>query len=245
VLIEQSNNEMNRGEEINSALLKQPIDLELLRSISREKGGFQDNRTRIRVWPKLLNVNRYLPSDYRSYIDPHRDDTQVKCDVERSLWNFSHIKTWKDSFRDKRRVALLEIIMAILCRNKSLFYYQGFHDVVSIFLLVMEEDHLAFSPAEATSTHFLVDYMTEDFDAVSKSMRLLMLLVKHADRELHTFLVRSKIEPFFATSWLITWFAHDIRSAEEVARIFDALLCSHPMFSFYVCAAVRPSLPLS
>lgn len=79
---------------------------------------------RTRVWPKLLNVNRYLIDDYRSYIDPHRDDTQVSCDVERSLWNFNHISAWKDSFRDKRRKALLSIIMAVLCRNEQLFYYQ-------------------------------------------------------------------------------------------------------------------------
>ncbi len=116
----------SREDEINSALLKQPVDLESLRKLSREKGGFINNRIRTRVWPKLLNVNRYTISDYRSYIDPHRDDSQVRCDVDRSLWNFTHIKTWKESFRDTRRKALSDIIMAILCRNKTLYYYQVF-----------------------------------------------------------------------------------------------------------------------
>lgn len=115
---------------------------------------------------------------------------------------------------------------------------QGYHDVVSIFLLVLEEDHLTFALTEAMSHAYLSDYMTKDFDTVSKSMRILMTIVKLVDKELYAFLKKSKIEPFFATSWLITWFAHDIKNVDEIARIFDALLCSHPMFCFYVCAAV-------
>ncbi len=119
---------------------------------------------------------------------------------------------------------------------------QGFHDIVSIFLLVLEEDHLAFALSESLSINYLSDYMTEDFDVVSKSMRLLMVLVQVADKELFAFLQKSKIEPFFATSWLITWFAHDIRNADEVARIYDAFLCSHPVFPFYVCAVVSTNI---
>lgn len=115
---------------------------------------------------------------------------------------------------------------------------QGFHDVVSIFLLVLEEDHLAFALSEAMSLRHLSDYMNRDFDVVSQSMRLVLVLVRAADEELHAFLKRARVEPFFATSWLITWFAHDVKSVDEVARIYDALLASHPMMCFYLCAAV-------
>jgi hypothetical protein len=125
----------NIDDEINTALLKQPVDIETLRKLSRRKGGFVNSRNRTRIWPKLLAVNRYTIPDYRSFIDPHRDDSQVRCDVDRSLWNFNHIKHWKEAFREKRRKALSDIIMSILCRNPTLYYYQvnnHFHVIISI-----------------------------------------------------------------------------------------------------------------
>jgi hypothetical protein len=63
--------------EITKILLKNPVDLRALRRISRSKGGFGCNKLRARVWPKLLGINRYTVGDYRSYIDPHKDDEQV------------------------------------------------------------------------------------------------------------------------------------------------------------------------
>jgi hypothetical protein len=108
-------------------------------------------------------------------------------------------------------------------------------------LLVLEDDHLAFALAEVASTSFFQDYMTPDFDVVSKIMGLIMVLIKATDAKLYAHLEQAGVQPFFATSWLITWFSHDVKKISDVARIFDALLCSHPLFSLYICAAVRPS----
>lgn len=109
---------------VEECILQQPVDLEALRALSRQPGGFQSNKLRVRVWPKLLDINRYNLDDFAQDIDPHRDDSQVKCDVERSLWNIEVVKNWRDSYRDRRRRALSDIIMSILCRNKGLYYYQ-------------------------------------------------------------------------------------------------------------------------
>jgi hypothetical protein len=57
---------------INKLLLSEKIDLHALHTVSRLEGGFIDNRTRARVWPKILAVNRYSVADFRTYIDPHR-----------------------------------------------------------------------------------------------------------------------------------------------------------------------------
>jgi hypothetical protein len=81
--------------------------------------------------------------------------------------------------------------------------------------------------------------MTPDFEIVSKTMHLIMVLLKASDSKLYNHLNAAGVEPFFATSWLITWFAHDIKKINEIARVFDALLCSHPLFAVYLCAAVR------
>lgn len=226
-----------REQRINRILLKQPVDVQELRKISRLEGGFVSNRIRNRVWPKLLAINRYNVADYTAYIDEHRDDSQVKCDIERSLWNIHHLNSWKENYRERRRKTLSNIIMAILCRNEQLFYYQGFHDLVSIFLLVLEDDHLTFALAECVSRNFVSDYMTSDFEIVSHSMRLIFVIIKAIDPELHNFLVKARVEPYFATSWLITWFAHDLKTLNETARLFDALLSSHPSFAYYLCAA--------
>ena len=50
---------------------------------------------------------------------------------------------------------------------------------------------------------------------------------------------------YFHRSWLITWFAHDVKKINDIARIYDAILCSHPLYSFYLCAAVSRSSDVS
>lgn len=109
---------------ISRLLMGEPVDLRELRKISRMDGGFLSNQIRSRVWPKLLGVNRFDIPDYRSFIDPHRDDSQVKIDVERSLWRIDKTLNWRDAYREDRRKALCDIIMAVLCRNSDIYYYQ-------------------------------------------------------------------------------------------------------------------------
>jgi len=115
---------------------------------------------------------------------------------------------------------------------------QGFHDIVSVFLLVLEDDHIAFALCEVISRDFISDYMNCDFEVVGKSMKMLFVIIKASDSVLHRFLMNAGMEPFFATSWLLTWFAHDLVEISEAARLYDALLCSHPLFCYYLCAAV-------
>mmetsp|Transcript_11339 Transcript_11339/g.19028 ORF Transcript_11339/g.19028 Transcript_11339/m.19028 type:complete len:448 (-) Transcript_11339:58-1401(-) len=227
----------SRETEINKILLQETVDVKALRRISRRKGGFLHHRARARVWPKLLNINRYDTVDYRSYIDPHRDDTQVKVDVERSLWKSQEVQSWTENYRERRRKSLSDIMMAVLCRHTNLYYYQGYHDIVSLFLLVLEDDHVTFHLTELVSLKYLSDYMCRDFELVGKTMRILMILIKTSDSALYKFLHEAKAEPFFATSWLLTWFSHDLETTDEVARLFDVILCSHPVYVYYICAA--------
>ena len=196
------------------------------------------NNLRRRVWPKLLGINRYAIPDYRSYIDPHKDELQVKCDVERSLYNYDVTKKWDDELREKRRTSLSNIIMAILSRHPQLHYFQGFHDIVAVFLLIAEEDHLAFALTEQVCLIYMLDCMLPDFEIVSKSMQTIMLIIKTVDKKLHKFLSQASIEPFFATSWLITWFAHDIKELNRIARVYDAMICSHPLLMTYISTAL-------
>jgi hypothetical protein len=225
-------------EYIDKILLTEKVDLILLKKISRQQGGFIDNNTRSRVWPKLLCINRFNIPDHRGFISPHRDDLQLKADIDRSLWSHEVTRNWSESLRNKRRKSLSDIILSILCRNSDFHYYQGYHDVVSVFLLVAGHDQLAFAMAEIVSRRFLTDFLGKDFEILSKSMRLIMTIIESTDPELGEHLSRANVEPFFATSWLLTWFSHDERCIDNTARMYDALLCSHPLFIFYLCAAM-------
>jgi hypothetical protein len=229
---------IKREELIEQILSQQPVDVDALFAISRLEGGFMSNNIRKKVWPKLIGLNRYDLPDYRTYIDPHCDDSQVRCDVERSLWNYKDVREWDDDHREERRKALSNIIMAVLSRNSNLHYFQGYHDLISVILLVLEEDHLTFSMAEFISLTYFRDCMAPDFEIVSKSMQSVMYIIQSADKELYKFLSDACIEPFFATSWIITWFSHDIKKLDKIARIFDVMLCTHPLMSMYVSAAI-------
>lgn len=52
--------------------------------------------------------------------------------------------------------------------------------------------------------------------------------------------------PYFALSWYMTWFAHDVRSLPQAARLFDLFLSSHPLMPLYLAAvAIKASAGLS
>lgn len=55
-------------DEINRLLQEQPVNLESLRRLAKERNGYQNKSMRIRVWPKLFNINRYNLEDYKRYI---------------------------------------------------------------------------------------------------------------------------------------------------------------------------------
>lgn len=58
-----------------------------------------------------------------------------------------------------------------------------------------------------------------------------------ADEELAQYILKAGILPYFALSWYITWFAHDVQSLPQIARLFDLFMASHPLMPLYVGAA--------
>ena len=129
--------ESNRKASIHKLLLCEEVDLAALRAHSREVGGYIDNELRSRVWPKLLGINRFEIPDYREYVKSHKDFHQVQLDVERSLWYHDHILDWPESLRVRRRKALSDIIMAVLCRNPNFNYYQVMDELICSFFLFL------------------------------------------------------------------------------------------------------------
>lgn len=50
-----------------------------------------------------------------------------------------------------------------------------------------------------------------------------------------------ELPPYYALSWFITWFSHDVPRLESAARLFDAFLSSHPLLPLYVGAVAMRS----
>ena len=68
-------------------------------------------------------------------------------------------------------------------------------------------------------------------------------MLLQADEELAQYILKAGVLPYFALSWYITWFAHEVQSLPQIARLFDLFMASHPLMPLYVGAAamkVRP-----
>lgn len=69
--------------------------------------------------------------------------------------------------------------------------------------------------------------------AVTDSLQLIHPILSGKDPQLAAHLQRAQLPPYFALSWVITWFSHNI-SAALVPRLFDLFLASHPLMPLYL-----------
>jgi hypothetical protein len=65
-----------------------------------------------------------------------------------------------------------------------------------------------------------------------------MPLTATFDSQLHAHLHDCEMEPYFCLSWVITWFAHDVRDTTLVKRLFDFFIVSHPLMVVYMSVAM-------
>lgn len=209
------------------------------------------------------------------------DSDQIDRDVARCTWHLlsgsqrsrrhqfekKHRKKVSSILRRKQR-RLSNLIKLTLLRSYAdvaeqdrLRYYQGYHDVASIFLAALggggaprgrlpsttDSETIAVAlgldlPSkvlgQVSHSHFC-DAMKSSFVQLQAVLRLVLFpLIAAFDPEVHSYLLYCDMEPFFAISWVITWFSHDVRDTEVVKRLFDAFIVSHPLFSLYLSVAM-------
>ncbi|XP_051729299.1 LOW QUALITY PROTEIN: TBC1 domain family member 20 [Ctenopharyngodon idella] len=223
--------------DIHQALNSDPVEIETLRRAAVSEGGLLTDDIRRKVWPKLLSINVYsLPAKPSKDVrEDHKDYRQVVLDVRRSMRRFP--KGMRVDEREVLQEQLIDIILDVLRRNPQLHYYQGYHDMVVTFLLVVGE-RMTIAIMEKLSNHHLRDFMDPTMDNTKHILNYLMPILERVDQELHDFMIRSEVGTIFALSWLITWYGYVLSDFRHVLRLYDFFLASHPLMAIYFAAVI-------
>ncbi|XP_071379089.1 TBC1 domain family member 20 isoform X2 [Centroberyx affinis] len=221
--------------DITQALSVCPVDVAALRRMAISEGGLLTDEIRCQVWPRLLNVPPHILEQDQVERENNKDYNQVLLDVQRSLRRFP--PGMPDEQREGLQEELIDIILRVLKRNPQLHYYQGYHDIVVTFLLVLGE-RLATALVEKLSTHHLRDFMDPTMDNTKHILNYLMPIIERVNPEVHDFMQQAEVGTIFALSWLITWFGHVLSDFRHVVRLYDFFLACHPLMPIYFAAVI-------
>ncbi|PPJ55650.1 hypothetical protein CBER1_09543 [Cercospora berteroae] len=212
-------------------------DLDALSELASSPGGFIEDEVRRTAWPVLLGSHDDTNStpDWHD-LPRHREEGQVQLDVDRSFIYYPDNES--DKQKDQRRHELSDVITAVLRRHPVLCYFQGYHDIVQVLLLVLGAD--AAEPAAARLSLLRIrDFMLPTMSASQSHLQLLPAILYVADRELYQHLSSAyHPAPFFALAATLTLYAHDIEGYGDIVRLFDYLLASGAVVPVYLFAAI-------
>lgn len=116
-----------------------------------------------------------------------------------------------------------------------LSYFQGFHDIAQVFLLVLGPA-AAERAVERISLFRIRDYMLPSLSPALKHLYLLPAILDSEDRKLSNHICGAR--PFFALAATLTLYAHDIQEYEDITRLYDFILSREPVVSIYVFATI-------
>lgn len=123
----------------------------------------------------------------------------------------------------------------MLRRQPALCYFQGYHDIVQVFLLVLGVQD---APAAVARLSLLRirDFMLSTLDPAIAQLELLLPIFRAADPELYDHMPKS--QPSFAIADTITMFAHNIQGYKDITRLFDFFLAHDAVMPIYLFASV-------
>lgn len=130
-----------------------------------------------------------------------------------------------------KRVALSNLIIGTIRLNPMLHYFQGYHDIVQVFLLVLGES-ASFPVVERTSLLRIRDYMLHTIRPAEQQMQLIGVVLKAADPDLAQHL--SKTKAFYALGALLTLYAYLVEDYATITRLYDFILAHEPAIMVYM-----------
>lgn len=119
--------------------------------------------------------------------------------------HFDVVRRIKESERRGKRRALSRVILSTLAAHAELHYFQGYHDICSVFQLVLGDERAATTAVDVVSCSFHREPMREGFATVMQTTRLLFPLLDLADEQLFGFLQDTGVRchPLVTTSPLL------------------------------------------
>lgn len=136
---------------------------------------------------------------------------------------------------NKCRSELSALIVQVLRRHPYLCYFQGYHDICQVFLLVLQPAWRARVVARLSVLR-IRDFMLPSLRPTTAQLRLLPDILSKADPKLRKHI--ATIEPFYALAGTLTMYAHNIEAYRDIARLFDVFLAREPVFTIYVFAQI-------
>lgn len=239
---------------------------ELVAEYSRATEGLVSTHLRAKVWPLLLEVdiptNTYPDVTDRLFavpdvdhlgtndLPPHKDEGQVMLDIKRLFTVMSHFNSFHGSVNssfttilsldeiDQLRKRLFCLVVRVLRKHPSLNYYQGYHDVASVVLLVFNDlgasnDELAFMLLEKLTVNHLRDFMISDIALSINHLKLIPCIVEEVDPTLFKLIRQSSNSAFMSNGAyfdykflqallsILTLFSHDVSNSSHLLVMWD------------------------
>lgn len=235
--IDHSSRELSEDERDHLMSLLRAGDINGLKFLARSPGGFKTDEMRRFVWPLLVGRSVYEtnPRPDAKTLREHPFYNQVVLDVNRSLARFP--PSVQESQRLSMQDQLVILIMRLLIKRPSLFYYQGFHDICVTCLLILGEER-AFHVLDSLSQSHLKSFMAQSMEKTSAILEVIPVIIEKEDKELSEFLTKSGVGTIFALSWVITWYSHVLKNYDTVGRLFDTFICSDKLMPVYVATSL-------
>ncbi|KAF2668792.1 hypothetical protein BT63DRAFT_285480 [Microthyrium microscopicum] len=217
-------------------------DVSLLVALASSNGGLLNDDLRKAAWPILLGsrssnesefdeVGAEVGGEWKS-LPAHKDEAQVGLDVDRSFVYYPNDSSSLPL--DTLRGQLSTLILSVLRTHPSLSYFQGYHDIAQVLLLVLGPS--SSPPALARLSLLRIrDFMLPSLSGAVTQLHLLPALLRAADPALAPYLPPN---PFWAISALLTLYAHDVQSYTHITRLFDFILAAPATASLYLFTAV-------
>eukprot|EP01084_Bolivina_argentea_P006904 13040_1 len=221
------------------------LNIEELKTLAK-KHGFINNKLRKQVWPILLGLkpnNRTKPKPKSASNLPKKhkysnksNHNQINKDIPRSALNYYNINETQEESQHN----LGRILHSMFDESQEMHYIQGFNDVVSVFYAVCGNHDLAKRLSKKVARTLLRDYIMNGSQELGfNTVQMIFQIISYCDRELHKLFASINAHLLsFCVSWLITWFAHEIRDMNVIARIYDYVLCSHELIPLYMSSAL-------
>ncbi|KYK59707.1 Rab-GAP/TBC domain protein [Drechmeria coniospora] len=224
-------------------------DIAKLAAHAESRGGFLSDDLRRVAWPILLGSSSgdgagsdqighavgspaLATGDWKD-LPRHRDEDQVELDVKRSFIYYPNVRS--DTQLERYKSELSSLILEVLRRSPYLCYFQGYHDICQVFMLVLEPAQRA-RLVSRLSILRIRDFMLPNLGPTTAQLELLPDILLRADPELRRHVAST--EPFYALAGTLTMYAHNIEAYRDISRLFDVLLAREPVFSLYLFAQI-------